>query len=75
MKLYTTQNYYLMELREIWAHNFFEECARLCESSPHLGDKARERLAADIVTKAMYYDQRDELKKYWRAAYWRADLK
>lgn len=76
MKLYNTQDYYLMELREIWAHNFLEECARLCEAKPYLSDTERERLASMIVTKAMYYDQKDELEQNLTTkTAWRSDLK
>lgn len=76
MKLYNTHSYYLLELREIWSHNFLEECARIAEQKPHLTDKQIESLAAAITTKAMYFDQKDELKQNLTTkTAWRADLK
>ena len=75
MKLYLTRDYYLLELREIWAHNFLEECARLCAAKQYLSDIERENLAAAIVTKAMYYDQKDELPKYLKQIHWRIDMR
>ncbi|MDC8437956.1 MAG: hypothetical protein LV468_03020 [Candidatus Nitrosotenuis sp.] len=74
MNLIQTNDDYIQELCHIWAHNFLEECARLAKEKPYMNNISLERLAASITTKAMYYDQVEELPRYKRSNFWRIGM-
>ena len=74
MKLLTTQEEYLLELRELWTHTYLEECARISDEKPYMSSMDIERMAAGIATKAMYYSEKDELDRYKISDFWRLGL-